>query len=151
MMLSSFFLPFCLFWQLVELCVPQRTLDQVGNWWYHYCFMFPLGNSRCLQWHSEPWEHMISLPLGKVSFPSVFSFLSLVGSEERTRERGIFFSFFYVVLFNLLTVHLRYWWPQSSCPWLFLSIILGHIDFLCLRLLSRLHTAQEYLELICIN
>lgn len=90
------FLSYLLFWQLVGLCVPCRTLDQAGGWWHHYCFIFfPLGTvGACCgvlstenTWFLFPWE--------KVSLSSAFFFLFFgfpARSEERTKEeRGTFF------------------------------------------------------------
>lgn len=86
---------------------------------------------------------MTSLPLGKISLSSDFLFSPPAGSEERTEERGFFFFFPFPLccLFSLLTPHLLYRWAESTRPWLFLNVSLGHKDFLGLQLSIPPHTA----------
>ena len=106
-------LPFLLSFSPVVLaaggavCVPRRTLDQLVDGDTITVLFFPLGNSRCLQWHSQHWEHMISLPLGKISLSNDFLFSPPAGSEERTEERGLFF-FSHPFLYAVSSV---YWLP----------------------------------------
>lgn len=65
-------------------------------------------------WFLYPWERFV--------FPVTFF---PVASEEGM-EKEAFFFFYLWCLFNLLTLHLLYWWAEFSCPWLFPNISLGH-------------------------
>lgn len=109
-MMSPFFLSFSLVVLATDgaLCVPRRTLDQAGGWWHHYCFIFPLGNTRCLQWHSQHWEHMISLPLGKISLSSDFFFFFFYPQLDQRKDWRKEVPPPPCRLFSLLTPHLLY-------------------------------------------
>lgn len=100
---------------------------------------------------SAPRTHDFSSPGRRFLSPVPFFFGFPAGSEERTEEEKGTFSLSLSLLccfFKLLTLHLLYWWAESSRPCLFLNISLGCTDVLGLQLSVPPYTALEISRLI---
>lgn len=97
--------------------------------------------------------HDFSSPGKRFLFPVLFFFCFLVSQpdqrKERRRKEALFSPLSLLCcLFKLLTLHLLYWWAESSCPWLFSNISLGRTDILGLQLSVPPYTALEIPRLI---